>query len=75
MAPVPTVERAPWGIVGLILNVLPLPGLGTLVTGVVSRENILRDVVVGILQLLLVPLVVGWLWSIVWGVLIFVQSR
>ncbi|KAI3632884.1 hypothetical protein MIR68_008959 [Amoeboaphelidium protococcarum] len=51
----------------LVLGILNLVffGIGTIIAGVVN--NSLADVVIGILQLL-IPFV-GWVWSVIWGVL------
>lgn len=68
----PTVERTPWGIVALVLGIIGLGGVGTIIAGAVSKENLVRDIVIGILQLI-IPFV-GWIWGLVWGILIFVKS-
>jgi hypothetical protein len=49
---------------------IPLSGIGTIILGVL-REN-LWVVVAGVLQLCL-PFV-GWIWSIIWGVLIIKKA-
>ncbi len=68
----PTVERNPWGIVALVLGIVGLGGVGTIIAGVIAKDNLVRDVIVGILQLV-IP-IVGWIWGLVWGILIFVKS-
>jgi hypothetical protein len=70
----PRVARSPWGIACLILDVLPIPGLGTIIAGVRDGRNLTRDVVIGILQFILAFALIGWVWSIVWGIAIFVNS-
>ncbi|MES2155731.1 MAG: hypothetical protein V4510_11400 [bacterium] len=70
----PRVERSPWGILCLILNILPLPGLGTIIAGVRDGRHVGRDVVIGVVQLLLTIAILGFIWSVVWGVAIFVNS-
>ncbi len=70
---VPTVERSPMGILCLILNIL-LPGIGTIVAGVVAKGNLARDIIIGLLQFFTSGIIIGWIWSIVWGVLIFKKS-
>jgi hypothetical protein len=85
---VPSVARKPWGIVCLVLNVLPLPGVGSILAGVKGGHR--GVLIVGIVQALLdiggIVLLVnaqflGFLlslaagvWSIVWGVRIFLAS-
>jgi hypothetical protein len=72
MAMYPTVERTPWGIIALVLGIFALGGIGTIIAGVISKENLVRDIVIGVLQLL-IP-IVGWIWGLVWGILIFVKG-
>ncbi len=71
-APVPHVERTPWGIVALVLGIVGLGGIGTIIGGVLDKSNTVRDVIIGVLQLV-IP-VVGWIWGLVWGILIFMDS-
>jgi hypothetical protein len=70
---VPTVTRSPIGILALILNIV-LPGIGTIVAGVIAKESMVRDIIIGVLQLVLSGLLIGWIWSVIWGVLIFQKS-
>lgn len=69
---VPTVQRSPWGIICLVCNIL-LPGTGTLVAA--GNAGSVKHFVFGLLQLLLFWTVLAWVWSIVWGILIFVRSQ
>jgi len=68
---VPTVERKPWGILGLILNIV-FSGVGNIVAG--AKDGHKNSIVRGILQLVLVWTIVAWVWSIVDGVRIFKAS-
>lgn len=70
MEHVPTVERSPWGIVCLILDIIPIPGLGTIIAG--AKTSDVKNIVFGILQVI-IP-IVGWIWGIIWGILIFMKS-
>ena len=45
-------------------------GVGTIIAG--AMDGSMTDVVIGLLQLL-VPLV-GWIWSIIWGVLMIMHG-
>ncbi len=72
MAMYPTVARTPYGIVALVLGIIGLGGVGTIIAGVVSKENVTRDVIIGIVQVI-VP-ILGWIWGLVWGILIFVKG-
>lgn len=68
---VPTVERSPIGILALILNIIP-GGVGSIIAGAVAKDT--KTIIFGVLQFLLVWTVVAWIWSVVWGILIFKQS-
>ncbi len=68
----PNVERMPWGLASLILGIFMLGGVGTIISGVISKENMVRDIVIGVLQLV-IPFL-GQIWGLVWGILIFVRS-
>lgn len=52
-----------------ILNCF-LFGIGTIIAGALS--NSLADVVIGILQLV-IPFV-GWVWSVIWGILMIMKA-
>ena len=69
---VPTVERKPWGILGLVLNIVPYAGVGSILVG--AKEGHRNTLIRGIIQLLTGWLVVGWIWSIVDGIRIFNAS-
>jgi len=66
----PSVQRVPWGIICLLLDCI-LFGIGTIIAGIINDR--ISTIIIGVLQLV-IPFV-GWLWSIIWGVLIFVKSR
>lgn len=60
------------GMIALICGILNcfLFGIGTIVAG--ALDGSLADVIIGILQLVL-PFV-GWIWSIVWGVIMIIHA-
>ena len=66
----------PWHIVCFILNIF-FPGVGTMVSGYFASGGINCDaMVVGILQLVLVPVfLIGWICSIIWGFRIYDKSK
>lgn len=68
---VPTVERKPWGILGLILNIF-FPGVGNIVAG--AKDGHKNSIIRGILQLVFVWLIVPIIWSIIDGVRIYKAS-
>jgi hypothetical protein len=75
---VPSVKRRPWGLLGLLLNILPVAGVGSILAGVKGGHR--GTLVVGIVQAVVdiggivlvyatpvswpIPLVfVAWVWS------------
>jgi hypothetical protein len=68
---VPSVERKPWGYICAISNLLP--GIGTLVMA--GRSGSVKQYVFGMVQFLLFWTLICWVWSLVWGVLIFLKSE
>lgn len=69
---VPNAGAKPFGLICLLLNIIP--GVGTIVAGVRDGSNLVRDIVIGILQFVLTIGIIGFIWSIVWGVLIYQKS-
>ena len=58
----------------LILNIF-FPGVGTLVLACIGdRFACGNQFLVGILQIILAPLIIGWIWSIYWGILVLGKS-
>ncbi|KAF8778250.1 protein SPEC3-like [Argiope bruennichi] len=65
-------------VVLCLMNVL-LPGTGTLISAFTvfcgcstehpdKRQSLLYNLLAALLQLLLCPIVVGWIWSVLWGI-------
>ncbi|HUR26469.1 MAG TPA: hypothetical protein VM327_10695 [Candidatus Thermoplasmatota archaeon] len=72
----PTVKRTPNGILAIILCVVA-GGLGTIIVGAIDdRGNDKKNIIlVGALQLVGTLLLgAGWIWAIVWGVMVFMRS-
>ena len=46
-------------------------GVGTMIAAVVSPDRDLADFLIGVMQLL-IPFI-GWLWSLVWGILMILN--
>ncbi|EPR58500.1 hypothetical protein TGME49_222260 [Toxoplasma gondii ME49] len=61
-------DRVAYGFLGL-LNCFVF-GLGVIILGFI--ENDVSNMMIGVLQLLL-P-IVGWIWALVWGVLIVLKA-
>ena len=55
----------------LIVNIF-IPGVGTVLMGVVACDCCC--VLIGILQLILAPLLIGWIWAIIWSVIAIGKS-
>lgn len=67
---VPIVPRK-WGIICLVFNIFP-PGIGTMVAA--GNQESVKHFVFGLLQFLFFWTLVGWIWSIWWGINIFRHS-
>ena len=57
----------------LLLNIF-IPGLGTIVNSFFGGKCRATTFIVGLLQLLLASFILGWIWSIWWGVLIYEKA-
>jgi hypothetical protein len=75
MVHVPVVRRKPWGIICLVMSIIP--GVGTMMAA--SNQENVRWFWSGLAQLVLsltiVGAAIGVPWSIISGVLIFVKSE
>mmetsp|Transcript_12231 Transcript_12231/g.12045 ORF Transcript_12231/g.12045 Transcript_12231/m.12045 type:complete len:81 (+) Transcript_12231:69-311(+) len=67
-----TVKRVPqpWHIILFIINII-LPGWGTMISACCGSDLDVFTILVGLVQLFTAWLLIGWLWSIYWGYLIF----
>jgi hypothetical protein len=87
---VPVVNRRPWGQLSLVLNIFPVPGIGSLVAGVKSRHygSVLVGIILAVVNIVtialnyinpagwIVPTVFAvWALSILLGVRIFTKSK
>lgn len=59
------------GMIGLVCGIVNiiLFGIGTIIAG--ALEGNMADVIIGVLQLVL-PFI-GWIWSIIWAVLMIIR--
>ncbi|KAL0490844.1 stum [Acrasis kona] len=67
---------SPLHVICMMLNIF-LPGIGTLVAACYSKNESKKkwNFIFGVLQLLLSVVLIGWMWSVIWGVLIFIRNR
>ena len=61
-------------IISLILNIF-FSGWGTILNGLMGPVIDPIQIVIGVIQLITAICVVGWVWSIVWGVIIFMRRK
>ena len=71
-SPFPSVNKC-LAIIILILNII-FPGVGTIVMGC-SSQNCSEWLCTGILQIILFPLLIGWIWAICTGIKCLNHSR
>ena len=62
-----------FGLIVFVLNCV-LPGWGTVVSGILSKEVRCNNFILGFLQMMLSIILVGWLWSIYTGYMIWYKS-
>mmetsp|Transcript_68433 Transcript_68433/g.142704 ORF Transcript_68433/g.142704 Transcript_68433/m.142704 type:complete len:92 (+) Transcript_68433:60-335(+) len=60
------------GILCLILNIF-LPGIGSIVAG--AMGNKVSTMIIGLLQIVTCWFILGWIWSVWWGILIFMKAH
>ncbi|CDW85958.1 UNKNOWN [Stylonychia lemnae] len=65
--------KSPWQYVCFILNVI-IPGLGTMIVSGFSPKWSKTLFMVGVFQLFLAYILIGWIFSIYWGILIVRKS-
>lgn len=68
---VPKVDE-PFPIVCFILNIV-FPGFGTILCGIVGGMH-MKSIIYGILQMVLASVLIGWIWSILWGYIIYKRA-
>jgi hypothetical protein len=69
---IPTTSKC-MAIILLVLNVI-WPGLGTAIMGCLSPNFLVENLVIALLQFLLLFCLIGWFWSIMWGVFCLMKS-
>ena len=63
------------GLICFILNIF-IPGSGTILAGIADKQRIkCPALMVGILQMIFIIAIIGWIWSICHGYHIFLRSK
>jgi hypothetical protein len=73
MADIPALPRG-LSIVLLIANIF-VPPIGTLLLGCVGNTFKPWQLLVAFLQLITLPILVGWIWAVWWGILIVEKAH
>ena len=64
----------PLHIILFIVNII-WAGLGTMISACIAKDGFdVTTLIVGLLQMLTAWLLIGWIWSIWWGYLIYKKS-
>ena len=71
---IPSID--PCGAFLILITNIFFPGIGTLFLACIGpSSSFSSQFSAGILQLILAPCIIGWIWSIYWGILIVRKSR
>lgn len=60
-------------VILLIVNIF-LPGVGTMILGCLNGGCNWTHIIVGLLQFITAGIIIGWIWSIWWGILLVQRS-
>ncbi|CDW91067.1 UNKNOWN [Stylonychia lemnae] len=60
-------------VICLLFNIF-IPGFGTMINACAGTQYVGKGICYGILQFLLAPLLIGWIWSIIYGIKILQAS-
>ena len=66
------------GIIALLINIFFIPGLGTMLAALVHEEGGgMRQctLIIGLIQFFTAGCLIGWIWAIWWGFLIFQKAK
>mmetsp|Transcript_37504 Transcript_37504/g.43109 ORF Transcript_37504/g.43109 Transcript_37504/m.43109 type:complete len:154 (-) Transcript_37504:69-530(-) len=61
-------------IISLILNIF-IPGTGTILNGFMGPMIDFIEVGIGAIQLITAICIIGWVWSILWGIIFILRSK
>ena len=68
-----TPMKSPMGVILFIVNII-LPGIGTIINSFMGSKFNSTNCIVGLVQLLTCIIIIGWIWSIWWGI-VMLQSE
>jgi hypothetical protein len=68
----PSVDKC-MAIILLLINIF-FPGVGTMICACIKGGFVMENLVVGLIQFLTACCIIGWIWSIWWGVVIIQKS-
>ena len=61
-------------LVCFIVNIF-IPGVGTIINAVTREPTSQKNLIAGIIQLVTSMCLIGWIWSIYWGYLIYQKRK
>ena len=64
---------SPWHYACALLNVF-LPGVGTIIASLFAKPCSKSQAWIGLCQLLMSTFIIGWIWSVIWGLMIISAS-
>ena len=62
------------GLIVLLCNI-GWPGFGTIIAGFLNKDAMMNNLIVGLIQMFTCWLLIGWIWSIYTGFLIYQASK
>jgi len=69
---IPTTSKC-FSIILVVCNII-WPGLGTAIMACMTPEFLVPNLIIALLQFVLTICVIGWVWSIIWGVFCLMKS-
>ena len=72
---IPSIDKT-MALILWLINILFWPGLGTMISAFMGGGDMITDqLIVGILQWLTCGCIVGWIWAIWWGYLLYQKAK
>lgn len=74
MEKIPKVKNKKQAMMCFVINWF-FPGVGTIIAGIIDNDDdTVPNIVMGVLQLLTAPILIGWIWAIWWGYMILKRN-